>query len=239
MRPLIALAFGNGDDDAAELRRFARLTTRLLAGRDLASIVAVDHTQGTVIALIGGSRTLDGDFGRALAVDLVEALAAQGSAVNAGVGSHSAQGVRGLQRSLAEARLALDFSFLQSSVGGVSTYADSGSFRVLLASQSEEARSAFARVVLGPVLDQDLERGSELVSTLNAFLHGGGHWNQVAEQLHLHVNTLRYRIDRVEQLTGRSLSSFEERVNLYIALEALAGLSVGSELLENRPNGDI
>jgi DNA-binding PucR family transcriptional regulator len=70
-------------------------------------------------------------------------------------------------------------------------------------------------------MDRDRERGTQLVNTLDAFLRDGGHWQRVAEGLHLHVNTLRYRIGRVEQLTGRPLSSFEERVNLFIALEAL------------------
>ena len=54
-------------------------------------------------------------------------------------------------------------------------------------------------------------------------------------ELHLHVNTLRYRIGRVEQLTGRSLSSFEERVNLFLALEALRD-GAAEARLEDPPN---
>ena len=46
-------------------------------------------------------------------------------------------------------------------------------------------------------------------------------WAQeTATALHVHVNTLRHRLDRVEQLTGRDLGSMEDRVDLYIALRS-------------------
>jgi DNA-binding PucR family transcriptional regulator len=39
--------------------------------------------------------------------------------------------------------------------------------------------------------------------------------------LHVHVNTVRYRVQRVEELTGRDLSSFEDRVDVFLALRSL------------------
>jgi DNA-binding PucR family transcriptional regulator len=45
-------------------------------------------------------------------------------------------------------------------------------------------------------------------------------WNRCAAQLHVHVNTLRYRIRRIEQLTGRDLGTLENRVDLFLALRA-------------------
>ena len=48
-----------------------------------------------------------------------------------------------------------------------------------------------------------------------------GSWSRTAESLHLHVNTVRYRIERVEQLTGRDLSQFEDRVDVFLALKSL------------------
>jgi sugar diacid utilization regulator len=50
------------------------------------------------------------------------------------------------------------------------------------------------------------------------------------------VNTLRYRVGRVEQLTGRRLSSFEERVNVFIALAALHSTDGVSDGLEDPPS---
>jgi DNA-binding PucR family transcriptional regulator len=70
------------------------------------------------------------------------------------------------------------------------------------------------------VLDYDVAHRSELVRTLEVFLHHSGSWSQAAAELHLHVNTLRYRIGRVAELTGRDLSSFPDRVDLYLALSS-------------------
>jgi hypothetical protein len=224
---LVAIALVARPDDHALARRIARTAAASLAGRGIPGMAAVEGARAIVIAAIHGDS--------ALPAELVETLDADGVRVEAGVGSPAA-GARGLHRSVAEARLAGDFAHLRASSSRVATYADAGSFRVLLAGQSGDSRAAFARAVLGPVIDQDRERGSRLVSTLDAFLRSGGHWQQVAEQLHLHVNTLRYRIGRVEQLTGRSLSSFEERVNLFVALEALRSTDSWPERLEDPPS---
>ena len=230
-RPLDAIVLApraEKDADTTLVRRIARSAGAKLASRGIPAVVAVDGAMTIAIAQRAANDTLAHDLAAALAVD--------GLAANVAVGSPAEAGARGLRRSVAEARLAADYARLRAVDGGVTTYADAGSYRVLLAAQSADSREAFARAVLGPVLDQDLERGSDLVKTLAAFLRGGCHWQQVAEQLHMHVNTLRYRIGRVEQLTGRSLSAFEERVNLFIALEALRSLHGASQHLEDPPS---
>lgn len=57
-----------------------------------------------------------------------------------------------------------------------------------------------------------------LVPTLRAFLDCDGSWTRCAAGLHLHVNTLRYRIGRIERLTGRDLSRLEDRLDFFLAL---------------------
>lgn len=228
-QPLVAIALATETrDDPALTRRVARTAAATLGSRGTPGVVAVDGSCAVVIASTAADSTLP--------ADLAEGLAGDGVAVNVGVGSPAGDGARGLRRSVAEARLAADYARLRGTAGAVTTYAEAGSYRVLLAAQSGDSRAAFARAVLGPVLDQDRERGSDLIQTLDAFLRSGGHWQQVAEELHLHVNTLRYRLGRVEQLTGRSLASFEERVNLFIALEALDGTDGPSARLEDPPS---
>ncbi len=222
----IALAV-DGADDPEVVRRAARTAVRMLAARGTPAVVPIDGSTAIVIA----APTADG---RVLAADLVEALEREGSIVSAGVGSPAGPGARELRRSVGEARLAADYARFRAGERRVATYAEAGSYRVLLAAQDAAARLAFGRAVLGPILEQDRRRGTKLVETLDAFLREGGHWQRVSAELHLHVNTLRYRIGRVEQLTGRSLSSFEERVNFFIALEALRG---GKDAgLEDPPN---
>ncbi len=92
------------------------------------------------------------------------------------------------------------------------------SHTVLLAAVPEELRRSYRSRLLGPILEYDARHHSDLVRTLTVFLENSGSWNRCAARLHLHVNTLRYRIARIEQLTGRDLSSFGDQVDLYLAL---------------------
>jgi DNA-binding PucR family transcriptional regulator len=78
----------------------------------------------------------------------------------------------------------------------------------------------FCRELLDPLAEQDAARGSELLPTLAAFLSSGGRWARTAEELHVHVNTLRHRLERVEALTGRSLDEPDDRVDFHLALRA-------------------
>ncbi|XVS61446.1 PucR family transcriptional regulator [Actinosynnema sp. CA-299493] len=92
--------------------------------------------------------------------------------------------------------------------------------QLLLAGVPEELRRSLRRRLLGPVLDYDAEHGSDLVGTLRVFLDCSGSWTAAAARLHVHVNTLRYRVGRVGDLLGVDLSEFTQRVDLYLALQA-------------------
>ncbi len=70
------------------------------------------------------------------------------------------------------------------------------------------------------MLDHDAEHGGALVETLAVFLDCSGSWTKAAARLHVHVNTLRYRIGRVEALAGVDLSDFTRRIDVYLALHA-------------------
>ena len=79
----------------------------------------------------------------------------------------------------------------------------------------------FATRLLGAVLEYDRRHGSELVPTLETFLRCAGSWNRCAAELHVHVNTVRYRVRRVEELTHRDLSRIEDQVDVFLALRSL------------------
>jgi hypothetical protein len=88
----------------------------------------------------------------------------------------------------------------------------------LMTALPDHVRRAYADAVLGAVLDYDARHGGELVPTLQAFLDCDGSWTRTAERLGLHLNTVRYRMGRVEQLTGRDLSTVADRTDLHLAL---------------------
>jgi PucR C-terminal helix-turn-helix domain/Purine catabolism regulatory protein-like family/GGDEF-like domain len=92
---------------------------------------------------------------------------------------------------------------------------------ILLATVPDDVRRAYALRVLGRVLEYDERNDAGLVETLEAFMACDGSWSRTAQELHVHVNTVRYRIERVEEMTGRDLSRLEDRVDVFLALRSL------------------
>ncbi|WKK73298.1 helix-turn-helix domain-containing protein [Rathayibacter oskolensis] len=89
----------------------------------------------------------------------------------------------------------------------------------LLTAVLDHLRSVFVELVLGRLVEHDARYNSQLVATLSAFLECGGSWVRTAEQTHLHLNTVRYRIARVEELTQRDMSDTSDRADLFLALQ--------------------
>ncbi|MPY82561.1 MAG: PucR family transcriptional regulator [Actinophytocola sp.] len=129
-------------------------------------------------------------------------------------------GPDGLGAALSEARQARTLAELRGGTVAVLATDEIDSHALLLATVPDDVRRTFLARVLGPVIDYDQRHGSDLTATLEAFLAASGSWTACAERLHVHVNTLRYRIRRIEELTGRSLASLEHRVDFFLALRA-------------------
>ncbi|MFE7797707.1 PucR family transcriptional regulator [Nocardia sp. NPDC057440] len=91
----------------------------------------------------------------------------------------------------------------------------------LLAGVSAPVRAAYSTQVLGALLEPGASHAG-LRATLAAFLDHNGSWTKTAEALYLHVNTVHYRIERIEKLTGRDLSSLADRVDVRAALLSAA-----------------
>jgi hypothetical protein len=136
------------------------------------------------------------------------------------VGMSRPSGPGAMAGALQEARHARDLAQHRPGPLHVVTGADVTSHVALLATVPDDVRRAFAARVLDPVLAYDARTGAGLRETLEAFLDCSGSWSRAAERLHLHVNTVRYRIGRVEELTGRDLGTFTDRVDVFLALRS-------------------
>jgi purine catabolism regulator len=129
--------------------------------------------------------------------------------------------VSSLRRSYHEARCALDVARMSNGAGpNVASYADLGAYRFLLSVQDDEALQMYSESVLGPISNGEGDYGGELLRSLEAFLEQNGHWERAARQLFCHRHTLRYRIRRIEELTGRDLSRARDRIEFWLALRA-------------------
>ncbi len=108
----------------------------------------------------------------------------------------------------------------QASTSGtyVCTYRDLGSFQLLLSLQDDESLRLFCDSILGPIESSEGHYGGELMRSLEAFIEENGQWERAAKRLYCHRHTLRYRIRRVEELTGRDLGCARDRIEFWLAL---------------------
>jgi purine catabolism regulator len=122
-----------------------------------------------------------------------------------------------LRRCWNEARCALEASALSNGdAPDVASPADLGVFSLLLSLQDHDALALYCEDVLGPI---ERHRGSaELLRSLEEFIEHNGHWEAAARALFCHRQTLRYRIGRIETLTGRDLKAARDRIEFWLAL---------------------
>ncbi|MFJ2171672.1 PucR family transcriptional regulator [Streptomyces sp. NPDC087851] len=128
---------------------------------------------------------------------------------------HSAEGLRG---ALEEARHARRVAAARPGRVCAAGHHELASHVLLLPFVPDDVRRAFTARLLDPLRDYDRRHRAELIATLEAFLDCDGSWTRCAARLHLHVNTLRYRVGRIEQLTGRDLSRLEDKLDFFLAL---------------------
>lgn len=150
------------------------------------------------------------------ALSLARHLVASEAGVRIGVG-RPASGLA-LGRSLLEARAALD-----AALASVVSYRDLGAFELLL-SLPDPALEAFVDRVLGPTASNPW-----LVESLSALLDAGCRWSDAAERLGVHRHTLRYRMDRLREKTGRHPDDPEQRMELWLAVMANRALATRRE----------
>lgn len=102
----------------------------------------------------------------------------------------------------------------------VGTFADVSTYRMLLGLHERSVLRRFADDILAPLRRHDEQSGTELERTLRVFLGHDAHWSTTAQDLYIHVNTLRNRVARIGELTGRDANRLDDRVDLFLALEA-------------------
>jgi len=139
--------------------------------------------------------------------------------------SGPAESVTALPGSLHEAGSARRLAALRlAGLGGISaisvvTSDEVASHELLLATVPPSVLRSFRERLLGPLLAYDDQHRAELLPTLREFLACSGSWNACAVRMYVHVNTVRYRIKRIEELTGRDLSRLDDQVDFFLALQ--------------------
>ena len=160
-----------------------------------------------------GRRSTPIELARKIRAELATRFGEVRAAASRAAATHS------LRMAFHEARCALEAVRLRNgSAPEVASYADLGAFQLLLSLQDDDALSSYCRSVLGPIEQGEGDYGDELVRSLDVFIEHNGHWEKAANALFCHRHTLRYRIRRIEQLTGRDFSNARDRIEFWLAL---------------------
>ena len=200
------LAFSLADPSSA-----AATLENVLEREKVHSLVAI---RGGLLCAVVDPRNRDAiELARALRAELAERFEDVRAAASRPAPTHS------LRLSFHEARCALEAARLANGTAPeVASHKDLGAFQLLLSLQDDDALLSYCRGVLGPVEAAEGEYGHELLRSLDAFIEHNGHWERAAAALYCHRHTLRYRIRRVEQLTGRDFSKARDRIEFWLAL---------------------
>ncbi|WP_250035796.1 helix-turn-helix domain-containing protein [Paractinoplanes maris] len=165
---------------------------------------------GRITLLVPGD-----DPGRAARLVSKEAGRALGRPVTAGAAGPAA-GPAGVAAAHREADRCVRALVALGRAGAGAGTGELGYVGLLLAERHDVG--GFLQDVLGPVLDYDRRRGTALVQTLDAYFAAAGSLARAAETLHVHVNTVSQRLDRVAQLLGGDWHDPDRSLDLRLAL---------------------
>ncbi|MFJ6851988.1 helix-turn-helix domain-containing protein [Streptomyces sp. NPDC091271] len=208
--------------EASARERLGGAAMRYLFGGDIHGVSA-EHA-GTVVLLIDcdADGTPAGAAARAAATQLGHLV--QEPVTVAGTGP--ARGARELAAAYAEAARCLRAMRVLGRGGEGAGVGELGFLGVVLGNAKDV--DGFVTAVLGPLLRYDERRGTHLVRTLRAYFGAGGSLIRAKDELHVHVNTVVQRLDRIQVLLGRDWNEPDRALELQLALR-LHLLSGGRE----------
>jgi GAF domain-containing protein/sugar diacid utilization regulator len=198
-------------------RKLFDLVVQKVEGPHAAS-VAISRSDSIVLLL---ALARDGrDPSRVLAEQLQadSARLFSGLTISIGIGQ-PCERPRDFHVSYTQARRALDMMKHFGKRSQLVSYEGLGAYRVLLQVQDPEGLRRFMDEVLGRLLEYDRKRHGTLVPTLEAFLQNHGNLQATARSLHLHVNSLSYRLERIAAIGGVNLDDSEQRLNIALSLK--------------------
>lgn len=123
-------------------------------------------------------------------------------------------------RSQSQAQLALKMQVATGSPAQATLFEDLGIYQLLSEMPDIMSVEVFIRRWLGPLIDYDIDKDARLVDTLSYYLECGGNYDTTAKMLSLHRSTLRYRLQRIRDISGRNINDPNTRFNLQLATRA-------------------
>jgi len=201
--------------------RLLEVVRRLARARSPGSIVIVQSESIVVLRPAGSGPTPAGgtsELADALREQIRHTFRETGRTVSVGIGGRC-EGLADFSQRYAEARRALDVTRSLGHTDRTQTLESLGVVGILYQRGNSKEMLGFALRVLGPILEYDRRRRAALVDTLDAYLTENGALRRTAARLNVHLNTLRGRLERIQETAQIDLRDAKARLNLQLALE--------------------
>jgi DNA-binding PucR family transcriptional regulator len=219
-----------GEEDAAvtaHRRRVFDSLERFVAGRAPGAVVGTHAGQMVVLAPEESSAS-----GRRAALTPMQlASDALGHArrtfpeavLTIGVGGRCRESTE-VARAYAQARRTIEAAHRLGRQGQVVAFEELGIHRLLLQVPDLGELRSFADEVIGRLSAYERKHNSGYLRTFATYLRENGSLQRAARQLHVHPNTVTYRLNRVQEITGLDLGRYQDRLMAQVALEILEAL---------------
>lgn len=194
--------------------------SRLVAASEPSSLTSLKS--GQVVVFVCGKNSRDAKALRRLATSLQElGKSAGGLSISAGIGGLSPDPAR-MDRAYQQALVALKVGRRLHGPGSMMHFDDVGTYRLLvdiLERDPEEIRTLYEETI-GKIDRYDAENGTQLVNTLSVYLANNENLTQTAAELFAHRHTIRYRLEKIAEITGLSVFETEHKERLGLGLKA-------------------
>lgn len=206
-----------GGSAPKETSRLARLAEQVVPNLAPGALVGVMGQR--VVCLVPLHCSREGDLRRRVAGRMVAAAAAMQPPLPVVVGiGRVCRELAHYPESFRQARLCLEVLERTGESDSIKAYEDLGLYRLAEVMPNSRVEELITDQ-LGPLWAYDRERNAQLCRTLLAYLESGCNVQKTARQLFVHVGTVRYRLRRIEEISGMDLRDPRRRLDLYVALK--------------------
>ncbi|MFJ9808628.1 PucR family transcriptional regulator [Streptomyces sp. NPDC101158] len=149
---------------------------------------------------------------------LHEALARETGTQSGAIGvSAPSDSVPDIPHRYQEAQRALEVRLSSRERYGTTFFDELGLYRILGPGADHQELETFVHEWLGQLIDYDSRHRATMVETLSRYFDCGGNYDEAAASLAIHRSTLRYRLQRIREISGNDLANVEDRLNLQVA----------------------
>jgi purine catabolism regulator len=204
-----------------------RAVQNVVARREVRALVAAHEDAVCLVAMPETDMAADVMYRLAETVRAECASATGDLSTSLGLG-RTHDGASGVRQSYREAEHALEMGRRLLGPGRQASFSDLGLHRLLFAMAQHPELTDYYRGTVGDLLAYDERSSAELMTTLDAFFAANGSPTETAQRLHLHRNTVLYRLRRIEEVGHLRLDDPATRLNLHLCLRIRDVLQAGA-----------